>query len=400
MISENISHDSKVWTREYDLKGEEIARTGARDASGNYVYDNLEGYKYVDIEYDRYEWISPDGKKKEEKIKVGTKICRFAQFPDNKKAIMPSILQNLLAARKATRVKAKYKTITTTSGDKYSGLLSDTDDEYIITDVALVDGMLKKTSQSFDKSDVVDVKDTYNSFMKNVFNQRQASIKVVANSLYGQCGAKTSSFYEMDIAASTTATGRKLLIYGQKVIENVYADRICETKYGKIRTNAEYIYGDTDSVFFTFHLTELDGTPIRGKKGLEITIELAIEAGELASSFLKPPHDLEYEKTFMPFLLLSKKRYVGMLYETNPNKCKEKSMGIVLKRRDNANIVKDCYGGIIKIMMSSQNITDAVKFTKTFLQDMVNEKFPIEKLIISKSLRGFYKNPDSIAHRV
>ena len=51
-------------------------------------------------------------------------------------------------------------------------------------------------------------------------------------------------------------------------------------------------------------------------------------------------------------------------------------------------------------MMSSQNITDAVKFTKTFLQDMVNEKFPIEKLIISKSLRGFYKNPDSIAHRV
>ena len=400
MISENISHDSKVWTREYDLKGEEIARTGARDASGNYVYDNLEGYKYVDIDYDRYEWISPDGKKKEEKIKVGTKICRFAQFPDNKKAIMPSILQNLLAARKATRVKAKYKTITTTSGDKYSGLLSDTDSQYIITDVALVDGMLKKTSQSFDKSDVVDVKDTYNSFMKNVFNQRQASIKVVANSLYGQCGAKTSSFYEMDIAASTTATGRKLLIYGQKVIENVYADRICETKYGKIRTNAEYIYGDTDSVFFTFHLTELDGTPIRGKKGLEITIELAIEAGELASSFLKPPHDLEYEKTFMPFLLLSKKRYVGMLYETNPNKCKEKSMGIVLKRRDNANIVKDCYGGIIKIMMSSQNITDAVKFTKTFLQDMVNEKFPIEKLIISKSLRGFYKNPDSIAHRV
>ena len=31
---------------------------------------------------------------------------------------------------------------------------------------------------------------------------------------------------------------------------------------------------------------------------------------------------------------------------------------------------------------------------------VVNEKFPLEKLIISKSLRGFYKNPDSIAHRV
>ena len=400
MISENISHDSKVWTKEYDLEGKEIARTGARDEDGKYIYDNLEDYKYVDIEYDRYEWISPDGKKKEEKIKVGTKICRFAQFPDNKKAIMPSILKNLLAARKATRVKAKYKTITTTDETKIIGLVSEKDDNYVVTDVTLENGDLKKTHTTVKKSEVVDVKDTYSSFMKNVFNQRQLSIKVVANSLYGQCGAKTSSFYEMDIAASTTATGRKLLIYGQKIIENVYADRICETKYGKVKTNAEYIYGDTDSVFFTFHLTELDGTPIVGKKGLEITIELAIEAGEMASKFLKPPHDLEYEKTFMPFLLLSKKRYVGMLYETNPNKCKEKSMGIVLKRRDNANIVKDCYGGIIKIMMESQDITKAVKFTKQFLQDMVDEKFPLEKLIISKSLRGFYKNPDSIAHKV
>ena len=50
--------------------------------------------------------------------------------------------------------------------------------------------------------------------------------------------------------------------------------------------------------------------------------------------------------------------------------------------------------------MSSQNVNDAVKFTRKFLVDMVNEKFPLDKLIISKSLRGFYKNPESIAHYV
>jgi DNA polymerase delta subunit 1 len=48
-------------------------------------------------------------------------------------------------------------------------------------------------------------------FMKNVLDQRQLGYKVTANSLYGQCGAKTSTFYENDIAACTTATGRKLL---------------------------------------------------------------------------------------------------------------------------------------------------------------------------------------------
>ena len=60
---------------------------------------------------------------------------------------------------------------------------------------------------------------------------------------------------------------------------------------------------------------------------------------------MKKPHDLEYEKTFLPFCLLSKKRYVGMLFEFDINKGKRKEMGIVLKRRDNAPVVKDVYGG-------------------------------------------------------
>ena len=144
--------------------------------------------------------------------------------------------------------------------------------------------------------------------MKNVLDKRQLSIKVTANSMYGQTGAKTSTFYDKDCAASTTAIGRKLLTYAQRVIEEAYSNIDVDTKHGKIHVNAEYVYGDTDSVFFKFNPTELDGTKIIGKKALEITIELAQQAGNLASKFLKNPHDLEYEKTFLPFCLLSKKK--------------------------------------------------------------------------------------------
>ena len=400
MISENISHDSKVWTKEYDLGGDLLSTTGERSSDGTFKYDDLDGYEYVDVEYDRYEWIAKPDRKKEEKIKVGTKICRFAQFPDNEKAIMPAILQGLLAARKATRAKIKFKTITMKNGDTHSGLLSKTDDKYTITSVSLENEQLKKVNTIVNKCDVADTKDTYDTFMKNVYNQRQSSIKIVANSLYGQCGAKTSSFYDIDIAASTTATGRKLLIYSKRIIEEVYGDAVCDTKYGKVKTNAEYIYGDTDSVFFTFHLKDMEGNKITGKKALEITIELSIEVGEIASKFLKAPHYFEYEKTFDPFLLLSKKRYVGMLYEHDPNKGKRKEMGIVLKRRDNAPIVKDVYGGLIDILMNAHDIPAAIQFVKSFLQDIVDEKFPLEKLIITKKLNSFYKNPESIAHKV
>ena len=359
MISENISHDSKVWTMEYNLKNELLLETGMKDeTTGKYKYDNLPNYEYVDITYNTYKWQRKNGNPKAgmEKVKIGYKICRFAQYPVDQKtgkhahAVMPAILEELLAARKATR-----KLIETAGDD----------------------------------------------FMKNILDKRQLSIKVTANSLYGQTGAKTSSFYEKDCAASTTAIGRKLLTYGKRVIEEAYENIVVPTsKYGDVRTNAECVYGDTDSVFFKFNLQDMDGAPIKGKKALEITIELAKQAGELASKFLKKPHDLEYEKTFLPFCLLSKKRYVGMLYEEDPNKCKRKSMGIVLKRRDNAPIVKDIYGGVIDILMKEQNVELAVNFLRGCLQNMVDEKYGMDKLVITKSLRSGYKNPNQIAHKV
>ena len=344
MISENLCHSSKVWTKEYDLDGNMIKQSGDED------YDNLEGYEYVDVHYDTFTYVRKTPKAAATKVKTGTKHCRFAQYPDGEKAILPSVLSELLAARKATK-------------------------------------KLKAQEQ--------------NPFMANVYDKRQLSIKLTANSLYGQTGAKTSTFYEPDVAASTTATGRKLLTYAKRVIEEVYGDTVMESKkYGKVKSNAKYIYGDTDSVFFCFYFTELDGTPIKGYKALDMTIELAQEVGEVATKFLKKPHDLEYEKTFLPFCLLSKKRYVGMLYELDPDKGKRKSMGIVLKRRDNAPIVKDVYGGIIDILMKDKDIDKAIQYLQSCLQNIVDEKYGMEKLIITKSLRSTYKNPDQIAHKV
>ena len=102
----------------------------------------------------------------------------------------------------------------------------------------------------------------------------------------------------------------------------------------------------------------------------------------------------------MPFVLLSKKRYVGEKFEMDPDKSKQTSMGIVLKRRDNAPIVKYVYGGVIDIIMNEQNINKSLKFLKDSLVRLLDGEFPLEELIISKSLRGFYKDPDKIAHKV
>jgi DNA polymerase elongation subunit (family B) len=351
MISQNYSHDSKVWSKEYNLKGDVIRIVGERDSEGNFIYDNLPGYQYIEIEFDTYRYIRKNATSKAEKTKVGKMICRWAQFPDNKKGIMPSILEELLKARKDTRKMIKTE------------------------------------------------KDP---FMQNILDKRQLGYKVTANSLYGQCGSRTSTFYEKDVAASTTATGRMMIIYARRMIEEVYGDMEYESQTnGLVRTKAEYVYGDTDSVFFTFNLEDpKTGEKITGYKALETTIEIAQDAADLCTKFLKPPMKLEYEKTLMPFILLSKKRYVGMLYEEDPKKGYMKFMGLSLKRRDSCDYLKDVYGGILNILMKENNIERAIEFLQTSLDDLVKGKVSMDKLAITKALRGYYKNPMQIGHRV
>ena len=360
MLSENLCPSSKVWTKIYDLAGNLVSETGQKSEieSSEYLYDNLPGYEYVDVKFDTYRYIRKSAKAKFEKVRSGYKQCRFAQPYKSssstealeEKAIMPSILQDLLKARKDTRKLIPLET---------------------------------------------------DEFIKNVLDKRQIAYKLTANSLYGQLGAKTSTFYEPDIAASTTATGRLLLTYAKRVVEECYGDTTVDTKYGSVNTKAEYIYGDTDSVFFTFNLSDKEtGDKIIGQKALELSIEIAKEACHNVSKFLKQPHDFEYEKTFLPFCLLSKKRYVGILYEHDPSKGKRKEMGIVLKRRDNAPIVKDVYGGVIDILMKERDIKKALEYVDSCLQELVDGTVSIDKLIITKSLRSFYKNPQQIAHKV
>jgi DNA polymerase elongation subunit (family B) len=352
MISQNYSHDSKVWTKEYDLEGNLVKETGEKDPkTGKYIYDELPGYEYIHVEFDSFKWIRPANKPKgrEVKTKVGKMVCCWAQLPDGQKSIMPAILEELLKARSDTRKQAK--------GEK-------------------------------------------DPFMQNILDKRQLGYKVTANSLYGQCGAKTSTFYEKDVAASTTATGRMMITYAKRIIEEVYGDRVYETKIGKARCRAEYVYGDTDSVFFTFNLENPETQEkIRGREALEMTIEIAQDAADLCTRYLKPPMALAYEKTLMPFILLSKKRYVGTLYEEDPNKGKLKFMGLVLKRRDNCDLVKDVYGGILDYLMK-ENLQGAIDFLNKSLQDLIDGKVPMDKLAITKALRGDYKNPQQIAHRV
>ena len=235
-----------------------------------------------------------------------------------------------------------------------------------------LDILLKKRKEFKEK-----MEDTqYDEAQRSVYNGLQLAYKVVANSVYGQTGSRVSPIRKLCVAACTTAAGRKAL---------GLAKRIVETEFG-----AEVIYGDTDSIFIRFPT-----------KDLAESIRLGIAAGKRITSQCRKPYKIAYEKTFFPFILFCRKRYVGLMFEEDATiKPKRKSMGIVLKRRDNAPIVKDVYGGALDMLLTEKDVRKAQRFVMDKLIDVLENRIPLEKFIVSKSLRDDYKNPGQIAHRV
>ena len=379
MISENISHDSLVGYKEYDLEGNLLGDICNKE------FDNLEDYNYNDIQYDVFKLVGEEGK--EEKQKTGYKVCRFAEKKSGEKAVLPRILTHLLKARKDTRKKMKYKQITLKSGEQVSGLLSETATEYELFDIE------KNITLKVDKSTVEDsqtaIKDRYNEFEQAILDGLQLAYKVTCNSLYGQVGASTSSICLKELAASTTATGRKMV----EIARDVTIDNFKGSKL---------VYGDTDSIFvdFTEYIKKKYGNDLTDKEMLQKTIDVGKEAGLCVTSKLKKPQDLEYEKVLWPFCIFSKKRYFGNKYEEDTEKYKQTSMGIVLKRRDNAPIVKDIYSGVIDIILNKKNITAAIQYFKDEIKKLMNGDVDIMKLVISKTIRAEYANPNQIAHKV
>ena len=374
MISENLSHDSII-LEDNDDSWKYLGEDGIKELEKI-------GYGYEDIEHDVFKWKNPKIKSKG-KEKIGTKICRFVQPKDGSKSIIPNILRKLLKARKDTRKKIKYVTIEyEVDGKKisYSGLIDKKDGKICFN---------HNGTQELNEDQIKSMKDTYNDFEKAVYDGLQLAFKMTANSLYGQIGASTSPIFLKFIAASTTAVGRNLLHTAKDKTREYFPD-------------AEIVYGDTDSVFINFNPKDSSGNKLKNREALKKSIKMGLEVETYIQQFLKPPHKLEYEKTFWPFILFSKKRYIGNKYEfkIGENDFKQTSMGVVSKRRDNADIVKYIYTGVIDILMEKRNLELSIKFLQTELEKLLAGKFGLDMLIITKSLRGYYKNPDQIAHKV
>jgi DNA polymerase elongation subunit (family B) len=253
------------------------------------------------------------------------------------------------------------------------------------------------------------LRETFGLYVRTNSQLCAASIVALCNSI--GCDVELSS-HKDDYHLDFTKFSRSLNAVNK--IEEI--DYMGEFVYDLTTDNHHFAAGigkmivhNTDSIFVIFPNSKNEAEipishdshqKLSGRSKIMASIKTCKEASSIFKKNIKRPHDLEYEKTFWPFVLLSKKRYVGNVYEHDDVHFKQKSMGIVLKRRDNANIVKLIYGGIINIILNDKDVAKSVEFMKKSLDDLIAGNYPIETLIISKSLSAEYKDPTRIAHKV
>ena len=343
--SENISYDSLLWSKDYSLDGKETKTVSYGDIERYKILGEAMGCRWIDISFDIWKPDPQDFRKNPKKLKVGTRVCRYAQYPGNRKAVLPMIVQGLLAARAAKRAEIKKEV---------------------------------------------------DPFRKALLDAEQLAYKLTANSLYGQLGSGVFKVRLQNLAASVTAYGRKQILFAKAAIEKFYGPEANDP-----RCSAFVIYGDTDSLFVEINpKNPKTGERLEGREAIQATIDITTEAGEFITKALKRPHDFEFDKAFYPFIIFSKKRYVGNMYEENADDYYQKSMGIATKRRDYAPIVKTIYGGAIKILLTNKDVAAAAAFVKKWVDELMENKVSLNQLLLTKSLRSEYKAVTPPAHKI
>uniref|UniRef100_A0A452RIV3 DNA polymerase n=1 Tax=Ursus americanus TaxID=9643 RepID=A0A452RIV3_URSAM len=205
---------------------------------------------------------------------------------------------------------------------------------------------------------------------RQVLDGRQLALKVSANSVYGFTGAQVGKLPCLEISQSVTGFGRQMIEKTKQLVESKYT---VENGYG---TNAKVVYGDTDSVMCRF-----------GVSSVAEAMALGREAADWVSGHFPPPIRLEFEKVYFPYLLISKKRYAGLLFSSRPDAhdrmdCK----GLEAVRRDNCPLVANLVTASLRRLLIDRDPAGAVAHAQDVISDLLCNRIDISQLVITKEL--------------
>ncbi|CAF3084938.1 unnamed protein product [Rotaria sp. Silwood2] len=217
--------------------------------------------------------------------------------------------------------------------------------------------MVKNTMKLIDKK----------SILYRTLDARQLCLKLIANVTFGYTSASFS--------------GRMPCVEAGDTIVHT-ARTVLERAIDFIKTNPHFggrvVYGDTDSLFIQFpHSTRT--------QAFEQSHLLVKALNQLYPSPIK----IKFEKIYMQSVLASKKRYVGMSYETvDQQQGKFDAKGIETVRRDTCLIVSKILQQSLKLLFQTKDITRVRRYVQFECEKILTNRFNLLDFIFAKEYRG------------
>jgi DNA polymerase delta subunit 1 len=132
-------------------------------------------------------------------------------------------------------------------------------------------------------------------------------------------------------------------------------------------------------------------------KDMHHHFDMAQKVADQISSTFPPPIELEFEKTYSPYLLFSKKRYAGRMFTRPHAPDKVDVKGLQLVRRDSCDAVKRACQAVLDCIMHDTSVDMAAAAARAHILAILKNEVPFEQFVVSKSLRMDYKN-DNLPH--
>ena len=224
--------------------------------------------------------------------------------------------------------------------------------------------------------------------------------------------AVTLSFLDNKYRVTLEAPGAHEAAARGTIDALVTLEATCDYVYDATTCNHHFAAGvgrlvvhNTDSVFVRLDLGEASRRDVRAHFQAASDLAERITAAFRADR-PRPddPRELEMEKCYQPWLSFGKKRYAGMVYTRPEPPARLDVKGLQLVRRDSPPLVRDLSRSMLDAILVEESPERAVQLARDCVLAVLRGEMPVDRFVVSKALRGNYKNKEQphlhVAHKI
>jgi DNA polymerase delta subunit 1 len=238
----------------------------------------------------------------------------------------------------------------------------------------MLSGLLRARKRA--KQKMVEAKLTGDVKTYELYHCRQLALKISANSIYGFTGTGPRGILPCQgIAETVTRIGRGLMKNTIEFLEKEY--------------KCDIVYGDTDSIFIQYDVNRVCSKRDQIRSCFQYGEVLEKRINRIIAGGKECCMKIELEKVYYPMLLLRKKRYAGLKYESRESIGEVESKGLEDVRSDFCPFARETVRRVLSLILE-QSECDIAEYIRSQLVELDENNVSVFDLSVRVRLKKTY----------